>query len=179
MHSDSVAQALREVKEYAARVSDINTDTLQMKLMHLDEVARRTQHNDRDLYAMVLQRFLCYKSHPSIGFLVSSLLSSPAEARILEKEQKFLKIHGQDSSKKASTKSPDEKDKSDQTALIQTMQNFMANMGIPRFPTPPPPRFGGPYPPFPVRPRQRSTRPTRCFLCGDASHYRSDCPLLK
>ena len=36
---DVVAQALRDVKEYAARSSEVNVDTLQLKLMHLDEVA--------------------------------------------------------------------------------------------------------------------------------------------
>ncbi|CAC5421776.1 unnamed protein product [Mytilus coruscus] len=38
---DVVEQALKEVKEYAARSREINVDTLQLKLMHLDEVARR------------------------------------------------------------------------------------------------------------------------------------------
>ncbi|CAG2191969.1 unnamed protein product [Mytilus edulis] len=38
---DVIEQALREVKEYAARSREINVDTLQLKLMHLDEVARR------------------------------------------------------------------------------------------------------------------------------------------
>ena len=67
MNTDSVDHALREVKEYAARSSDINTDTLQVKLMHLDEVARRASHKQRELYAMVLQRFLCNKQHSKIG----------------------------------------------------------------------------------------------------------------
>jgi hypothetical protein len=34
---DVVAQALRDVKEYAARSSEVNVDTMQLKLMHLDE----------------------------------------------------------------------------------------------------------------------------------------------
>jgi hypothetical protein len=43
---------------------------------------------------MVLQRFLCNKDQPRIGHLVTSLLCSPAEAKVYEKEQKFLKLHG-------------------------------------------------------------------------------------
>ena len=47
---DTVANALRDVKEYAARASEINIDTLQMKLMHLDEMGRRYDHVDKELY---------------------------------------------------------------------------------------------------------------------------------
>ena len=79
-----------------ARSKDLNTDTLQMKLMHLDEIGRRTQHADRELFSIVLQRFLCHKSHAGIGFLVSSLLVSFTEARLLEKEHKFLKLHSKE-----------------------------------------------------------------------------------
>ena len=37
---DVVAQALRDVKEYVARSSEVNVDTMQLKLMHLDEGER-------------------------------------------------------------------------------------------------------------------------------------------
>ena len=93
---DSVSSALREVKEYASRTTDLSVDALQMKLIHLDEIARRNTHADRDLFPTALERFLCHKKHPKIGFLVSSILSSPAESKILDKEQKFLKLHGND-----------------------------------------------------------------------------------
>jgi hypothetical protein len=43
---------------------------------------------------MVLQRFLCNKDQPRIGHLVTSLLCSPAEAKVYEKEQTFLRLHG-------------------------------------------------------------------------------------
>ena len=89
-----MANALREVKEYAARANEINVDTVQMKLMHLDEMGRRFDHGDKELYSLVLQRFLCNKDQPRIGHLVTSLLCSPAEAKVYEKEQKFLKLHG-------------------------------------------------------------------------------------
>ena len=96
MSVDNVANVLCEVKEYAARANDINVDTLQMKLMHLDEMERCFDHDDKELYSMVLQRFLCNKDQPRIGHLVTSLLPvcSPAEAKVYEKEQKFLRLHG-------------------------------------------------------------------------------------
>jgi hypothetical protein len=43
---DSVARALRDVKEYAVRTNEINTDTLHMKLMHLDEMGRKCDYAD-------------------------------------------------------------------------------------------------------------------------------------
>ena len=46
LDKDYVTFPLRDVKEYAARSNDVNVDTLQMKLMHLDETGRRTQHED-------------------------------------------------------------------------------------------------------------------------------------
>jgi hypothetical protein len=94
MSVDNVANVLHEVKEYAARANEINVDIFQMKLMHLDEMGRRFDHGDKELYSMVLQRFLCNKDQPRIGHLVTSLLCSPAEAKVYEKEKKFLKLHG-------------------------------------------------------------------------------------
>jgi len=88
---DSVVHALRDVKEYAARSNEINTDTLQMKLMHLDEMGSKFDYANKELYSLVLQRFLCNKYQPRIGHLVTSLLCSPPEARVYEKEQRFLK----------------------------------------------------------------------------------------
>ena len=87
---DVVAQALRDVKEYAARSSEVNVDTMQLKLMHLDEVARRVNHSHKELFSLVLQHFLCHKNHENIGFLVTSLLSSTAETKLFEKEQNFM-----------------------------------------------------------------------------------------
>jgi hypothetical protein len=43
---------LRKVKEYAARANEINVDALQMKLMHLDEMGRRFDHGDKELYSI-------------------------------------------------------------------------------------------------------------------------------
>ena len=43
-----MTNVLHEVKEYAARANEINVDTLQMKLMHLDEMGRRFDHVTRN-----------------------------------------------------------------------------------------------------------------------------------
>lgn len=57
LNTGSVEQALRDVKEYAARSGDLNVDTLQLKLMRLEEVARRMDHKDNELFSTVLQHF--------------------------------------------------------------------------------------------------------------------------
>lgn len=188
LNKDSVEQALREVKEYAARASEINVDTLQLKLMHLDEVARRASHDNRELYALTLQRFLCHKQNPKIGFLITSLLSSPAETKLFEKEQKFLKLHGkQDTQQACKRENKEEKEKEKKStpdferhvsASVGAQPFFYPMMSLP---------FRSGYPPLyrpPVSPRRGSGRPgqrytgsgfTGCFKCGDLSHYQAFC----
>ena len=181
LSTDSVSQALREVKEYAARSSEVNVDTLQLKLMHLDEIARRTSHDERELYALTLQRFLCHKQHPKIGFLVTSLLSSPAETKLFEKEQKFLKIHGKPETKGSAKKfTTDEKEKKSTSDLEQPYPSYFM------------PPFFNPMMPLPrtqLPPFQRPLTPSRrgagrngpragysgCFKCGDLSHFSYMC----
>lgn len=171
IETDSVQNALREVKEYAAKSNELNVDTLQLKLMHLDDMGRRTRHEDRELFSSVLQRFLCHKSNPKIGFLVSSLLCTPAESKVFEKEQKFLKIHGnQESNKKT-----EETQQSDQ---FQTFMKFMQSFQS-LAPTPfrPPPPYLRPTPP----PRRFNSLPRKpytysgCHICGEKSHFATDC----
>ena len=68
------------------RVSEINVDMVQLKLMHLEEVASWANHDNRELYALTLQCFLCHKQNPKVGFLITSLLSSAEETKLFEKE---------------------------------------------------------------------------------------------
>ena len=182
LSTDSVSHALREVKEYAARSSEVNVDTLQLKLMHLDEVARRTTHDERELYALTLQRFLCHKQHPKIGFLVTSLLSSPAETKLFEKEQKFLKIHGKDESQ-VSAKKPtgDEKEKKSFSA---DSEQPLPNYFMPPFLTPMMPFPRAVFPPVQrpsFAPRRGAGRNipragySGCFKCGDLNHFSYMC----
>lgn len=182
LSTDSVSHALREVKEYAARSSEVNVDTLQLKLMHLDEVARRTSHDERELYALTLQRFLCHKQHPKIGFLVTSLLSSPAETKLFEKEQKFLKVHGKDDSQVSAKKTTgDEKEKKSTSA---DLEQHLPGYFMPPFLTPMMPFPRGAFPPMQrpsFTPRRGAGRNvpragySGCFKCGDLSHFSYMC----
>ena len=140
LNVDSVAQALREVREYAAMAVDLNIDTLQIKLIHLDEVGRRTRHDDRELFSVVLQTFLCHKSRKNIGFLVTSLLSTPAESKIYEKEQNLLKLHGNENVSQAdntmaktTTAKPSESENF--SNMMQFMQMFNNAAFMPPSPT--------------------------------------------
>ena len=168
------------MKQYSARANEINPDTLQIKLMHLDETARSSNHPDRELYASVLNRFLCNKKHPKIGFLITSLLSTAAEAKLFEKEQKFLKIygkHGEESTKNVAdsrnAEDGDGKHYEQWANMMHFMQSFM------RMPQPTP----GVRMPFNlrrggfnnVRPRL-SPSYTGCHKCGDFTHLKADCP---
>lgn len=182
MNTDSVDIALSDVKEYASRASEINVDTLQIKLMHLDEAARRAGHTNRELYSLALQRFLCHKQHPKIGFLITSLLSSPAEAKLFEKEQKFLKLHGKEQVKDNNVSENDD-DKKPNAIDFQNAGYFMS--------TPPAPAFAY-YPRFALPPPARQVARYRrgfgggrarpwlgnegCFKCGDPSHFQINCP---
>jgi len=180
LNVDSVAQALREVKEYAARAVDLNIDTLQIKLMHLDEVGRRTRHDDRELFSMVLQRFLCHKSRKNIGFLVTLLLSTPAESKDFEKEQFFLKLHGNENVSQAdNTTAKTTPAKPSESENFSNMMQFMQMFNNAAFRSHSPsrmanfsPRRGG----YPV-PRARAPYSySGCYKCGDMSHIRIDCP---
>ena len=148
MSVDNVANVLHEVKEYAARANEINVDTFQMKLMHLDEMGRRFDHGDKELYSMVLQRFLCNKDQPRIGHLVTSLLCSPAEAKVYEKEKKILKLHGnkgidtKPSNSNMATKIERSPSFDQFATMLQFMQNFASSHQQPmRFSRPPIPSF--------------------------------------
>ncbi|VDI71079.1 Hypothetical predicted protein [Mytilus galloprovincialis] len=178
---DVIEQALREVKEYAARSREINVDTLQLKLMHLDEVARRVGHQDRELYSMVLQRFLCHKNHERVGFLVTSLLSSPAETKLFEKEQKFLKIHGNELLSTKQQKDEVETKNFGNENQFQQFATMMQCMQSVLNPRPSTPFMAQRFAQNPRRmPGNGQRKPpsnyTGCFKCGDINHFKIDCP---
>ena len=174
--------ALRDVKEYAARSHDLNVDSLQLKLIHLEDLGRCTMHEDRELYSKVLERFQVRKDHPKVGSLILTLLSSSTDALVFNKEHKFLKLHGKDRQNPAQDKgkksgAEDSSGVDWQMMYVQAMQ--MLQFAQPRFPmTAPQPR-----PPLanrrlgPVRPRLQNYM--GCHNCGDMSHFRVDCPKLK
>ena len=124
--------------------------------------------------------FLCHKNHPRIGLLVTSILSSPTEAKIIEKEQKFLKLHNKEEKDEQTSKPSKQNvpvtgdDKMDQFMnFLQFAQPFFAATSVPRAPTGPrsfAPRFA-PANRFRFRPNF-----TGCYNCGDLSHIRAQCP---
>lgn len=92
--ADEVSEAERAVKEEAMKRPELmSLDILHQKLVRLEDAARRANHSQIKKFGMVLQRFSFYKvENPAqVGQLILSLLSTPEETAILEKERKFLK----------------------------------------------------------------------------------------
>ena len=181
LNKDTVEFALRDVKEYAARSNDVNVDTLQIKLMHLDEVGRRTQQDDRELYSKVLERFIFHKTFKKVGLLVSTLLSTSTDARLYDKEHKFLKLYGGDKAKEDAEKPKksevDHSSKIDwQMMHMQLLQQYSHHgflcLRLPRFDHPPMFRRT-------PQARPRFHAYTGCHYCGELSHFKVDCPKLK
>ena len=54
MDRDSVQGALREVKEYTGRARDVSLDVLQMKIMRLEEAARKANHPEKKNFGLVM-----------------------------------------------------------------------------------------------------------------------------
>ena len=191
LNTGSVEQALRDVKEYAARSGDLNVDTLQLKLMRLEEVARRMDHKDNELFSTVLQHFLCTKKHKKIGSLITSMLATPVEAKAYEKFQKFVKIYGDVEEEKSSSKKEKSSGDEKEVKTAEMEQQYMANMRYqqmfqPFFPFPNlQGRFGyqgNMRPPNNQRRAPRNGQRTGsqgysgCYKCGDLSHYQYMCP---
>ena len=118
-----------------------------------------------------------------IGCLVSSLLSSAAESRLIEKEHKFLKLHGKDNpttlSKKQESEEKEKKYPDTEFQLAPYMLPFMHQPYLafpPRFP-PFPPRPAGPMRRGLGRGRARFPSPFDCcFKCREPSHFQNSCP---
>ena len=95
--SDDVSEyekAKREVKEEAGK-AEVNIDMLHEKLIYLESVARKTNHENKDKLDMVLKRFYVHKkvnSNPSfVGSMVLAQISTKEEETVLSKEHKVYK----------------------------------------------------------------------------------------
>ena len=88
LSKDTVDFVLRDVKEYAASSHDLNVYSLQLKLMHLEDLGPATLHEDRKLYLKVLERFQVRKNHPEVGSIILTLLSSSTDALDTRKDRK-------------------------------------------------------------------------------------------
>ena len=85
-------RAKRELKEEAGK-SEVNVDLLHEKLIHLESVARRTNHEMKDKLELILKRFNVHKrQNPTfVGDMVLNQISTKEEESVLNKEQKIYK----------------------------------------------------------------------------------------
>lgn len=141
--------------------------------MHLEGVARKTNHEHKDKLSMILRRFHVHKrQHPSfVASLVLKLISSKEEESILDKEQKMLKNFGLGFPGR---------DVVNQLPWGQGVMPYFQPQGFPSpygFPSP----NALPHSMFvpPTRQKFRPNSPAKqvCFKCQKAGHYVRNCPL--
>ena len=85
-----VERARRDVKEEATKGAKADMEVLHGKLLHLENVARKGDHKDKDKFTIMLSRFVVHKGKPSFAAsFMLTLLSTKEEATIYEKEQKI------------------------------------------------------------------------------------------
>jgi len=157
-------RAKRDVKEEAAKAK-VDIDSLHEKLILLDSLARKQNHDLKDKISLILSRFHIHKNKPSFAAaLVLKLVCNKEEEAVLDKEQKLLKTFGFH-------------DKQEN----QHMYNNVPAMGYGMIGTqmhnaPYMPRFTNPGRRF--RPWfQASQAPMLCFRCNKPGHLVRDCPL--
>ena len=91
-------RARQDVKEEAQK-KEVNVDLLHEKLVTLENVAKKVNHQNKEKLNMVLNSFHANKPEKSsfVAHLVLKLISSKDEETMLEKEQKLRKHFGLDS----------------------------------------------------------------------------------
>ena len=117
-----VERARREVKEEATKGIKADMEVLHGKLLHLEHVARKGDHKDKDKFTLVLSRFVAHKGKPSFAAsLMLTLLSTKEEAAIYEKEQKMIKRFGDETQASSSI-----------TSHVNTLQAFPVFPSLPQ-----------------------------------------------
>ncbi|CAG2184855.1 unnamed protein product [Mytilus edulis] len=109
-----------------------------------------------------------------LGFWSPLCCLHPAETKIYEKEQKFLKVHGcikekvSDESPKNVSNQKSENDLQQFVSVMQVAQSFFQ----PALPTQSPPTVKNVNYRRPAAPRKIPQIFSGCFKCGDVSHFR-------
>lgn len=160
-------RAKRDVKDEAAK-SQVDIDRLHEKLLILDNLSRKNNHELKDKINLILSRFHIHKSRPIFAAaLVLKLVCSKEEEAVLDKEQKLMKSFHMT-------------DNSNADYSIVNQHHFSSWAG------PVGPYFRQPYvmpPRLPShaqrRPRPRFSSSQLCFKCNKPGHLVRDCPLTQ
>ncbi|CAC5395698.1 unnamed protein product [Mytilus coruscus] len=87
-------RAKRDVKDEAAK-GKVDIDVLHERLILLDNLARKQNHDLKDKINLILSRFHIHKNRPNFAAaLVLKLVCNKEEEAVLDKEQKLLKTFG-------------------------------------------------------------------------------------
>jgi len=157
----------RAVKEEASKTK-VDIDILHEKLIVLENLVRKRNHELKDKITLILSRFHIHKNRPTFAAaLVLKLVCSKEEEAVLDKEQKLMKSFGF-------------MDNRDNLYNVQSMlpsshvpPGFMGQFNHPYVP---PPRF-----PEHRRPRPRTQATPKlllCFRCNKPGHFVRDCPSM-
>ncbi|CAC5370045.1 unnamed protein product [Mytilus coruscus] len=159
-------RAKRDVKDEAAK-GKVDIDVLHERLILLDNLARKQNHDLKDKINLILSRFHIHKNRPNFAAaLVLKLVCNKEEEAVLDKEQKLLKTFGLN----------------DVHSDNYNMQSHNFNLHGPGFMGGSfgqtqghtygmPPRFSG----SPRRGRPRGNNHNLCFKCNKPGHFVRDC----
>ena len=139
------------VKDEASK-GQVVIDSLHEKLIILDNIARKQNHDLKDKINLILSRFHIHKNKPKVAAdLVLKLVCTKEEEAVLDKEHKLLKAYG-----------INENQYDNDNVYGGSFSQGFNQVGGPYRPYVMPPRF-----PMGRRPRPRMSSTTfLCFKCN-------------